>query len=165
MDIASLLLVAVLAQTPATAAPAKGASAPTKPGPAAKTGKPKAPPPEETDASDVAADRTPAAPAADSTAKLRGLTDNKDAGASADDNHATEKDASEKQAAENHANDDGSLAPVQNVETRQGAADTLLRWLASDDQVALEGKPTPLVDLVARLADRGQQTVLVQTYW
>ncbi|HJT36696.1 MAG TPA: hypothetical protein VJ783_32035, partial [Pirellulales bacterium] len=46
-----------------------------------------------------------------------------------------------------------------------GAADTLLRWLASDDQVALEGKPTPLVDLVARLADRGQQTVLVQTYW
>lgn len=165
MDIASLLLVAVLAQTPATAAPAKGASAPTKSGPAATSGKPKAPPPEETDASDVVADRTPAAPAADSTAKLRGLTDNKDAGASADDNHATENDASEKQAAENHANDDGSLAPVQNVETRPGAADTLLRWLASDDQVALEGKPTPLVDLVARLADRGQQTVLVQTYW
>lgn len=157
MDIASLLLAAALGQTPAPAAPAKGASTPVRSPPAAKTGNQKAPPPAERDASDTAADR---AQAAESAAKLRGLTDNKDGGASADDNHATENDASEKQAA-----DDASLAPVQNVETRPGAADTLLRWLASDDQVALAGKPTPLVDLVARLADRGQQTALVQTYW
>ncbi|MGH7193999.1 MAG: hypothetical protein ACREJM_10775, partial [Candidatus Saccharimonadales bacterium] len=60
---------------------------------------------------------------------------------------------------------DDTLAPVQTAPPRPGAAETLLHWLISEDPVALEGRPTPLGDLLARLSDRAQQTTLVQTYW
>lgn len=57
------------------------------------------------------------------------------------------------------------LVPVDTVTAEPGSADALARLLASPGQTALEGKPVSLVEIVGRVADRGQQIGAVQAYW
>lgn len=152
MDLASLLVAALLGQTPA---PAPSANKPAPP---------------SAGAVDKASPSKPAS--------IKGTTDQGETASDADavdsSNHAPaqlegihEESGPQGNAATpptTTAADDG-LAPVRTAAPPPGAADSLMHWLTSEDQVALEGKPTPLADLLARLADRGQQIALVQTYW
>lgn len=149
MDLASLLVAALLGQTPAPA-PSANKSAPPSAGAVEKA--------------------SPSKPASVKGTPDQGATAS-DADAVDSSNHAPaqlegihEEDPPRGNAASSPAADDG-LAPVRTAAPPPGAADSLMHWLTSEDQVALEGKPTPLVDLLSRLADRGQQIALVQTYW
>ncbi len=182
MDIASLLLAALLGQTPAPPASVGGASPASKPKTAAAAGSPTAArsdkakvptgaiqpaQPAKTSQPSQPAAAALAQPSGGAPAQLGGIHD--DAGADQGQKNApaaTAAQAPPQALAQPKAQaPDDTLAPVQTAQPRPGAAETLLDWLSSADQVALEGKPTPLADLLARLADRGQQTALVQTYW
>lgn len=166
MDLTTLLLAALLGQAAAPAATPDAAASNIKPRSVVKSGSPAQKPPGKAETS---ADPATARTKADAPARLEGIHDDEPREQNATATHAADKSAAdEKNAAADHAAEnagDDALAPVRTAQPRPGAADTLLRWLASDDQVALEGKPTPLVELVSRLSDRGQQTALVQTYW
>lgn len=57
------------------------------------------------------------------------------------------------------------LVPLDTLAPQSGSADALVRILASPERTALEGQPVSLVEIVGRVADRGQQIGAVQTYW